>query len=128
MDGSGGTPNTHPDQIRQTNNLYMTTQYFDVSAFAQPPMNAAGVRLRPGNVARNLFTGPGTRSLDLSIFKDFKITERVGSQFRAEFYNLTNTPQFSQPNGDITSGQAGQITDTRLGTERQIQFALRFFF
>jgi hypothetical protein len=123
-----GNPNTHPDQLREPNNQFTTGQYFDVSAFAQPPNNSANVRLRPGNVARNLFTGPGTSNLDLSLFKNFKFKERFVTQFRAEFYNFTNTPQFAQPNGDITSGQAGQITDTRLGTERQIQFAIRFSF
>lgn len=123
-----GNPNTHPVQVHAPDNMHTTTQYYDVSAFAQPAVNAAGVRLGPGNVARNLFAGPGTKNLDLSIFKSFHISERVGTQFRAEFYNFTNTPQFAQPNGDITSGQAGQITDTRLGTERQIQFALRVTF
>jgi hypothetical protein len=123
-----GNPNTHPDQIRQPNNQLTTGQYFDVKAFAAPPNNAANVRLRPGNVARNLLTGPGTSNLDLSIFKNFKFKERYVTQFRAQFYNFTNTPQFAQPNGDITSGQAGQITDTRLSSERQIEFAIRFSF
>ncbi|MBZ5552642.1 MAG: TonB-dependent receptor [Acidobacteriia bacterium] len=125
-----GTPNTHPDQIREPNNQFTTGQYFDVSAFQIPPTNqVTNIRLRAGNVARNLLTGPGTSNLDLSIFKNFKFKERYVTQFRAQFYNFTNTPQFAQPNGDITNvGQRGQILDTRLSSERQIEFAIRFSF
>jgi hypothetical protein len=66
--------------------------------------------------------------LDFSLFKDFRISERVKTEFRTEFYNLSNTPQLSQPNADISSGDFGRIRSTRLGTNRQIQFALRVVF
>jgi hypothetical protein len=66
--------------------------------------------------------------MDLSISKNFHLYERLNTEFRAEFYNLTNTPQFDQPVTQFNSGQFGQITNTLLNSERQIEFALRFTF
>jgi hypothetical protein len=103
-------------------------QYLDLSAFAQAPKNSDGVLLRPGSLRRNMIYGPGTKQLDLSLFKNFSLPEHVQLQFRAEAFNLTNTPQYLQPNGDITSSGFGQITSTRFSSERQLQFALRISF
>jgi len=64
---------------------------------------------------------------NLSLFKDFDITERYRVQFRAEAFNLTNTPMFGQPNGTQGCGGFGQINST-INTARQMQFALRFMF
>lgn len=72
--------------------------------------------------------GPGSKQLDLSLFKNFSLPEHMQLQFRAEAFNLTNTPQYLQPNGDITSSGFGQITSTRFSSERQLQFALRVSF
>ena len=66
--------------------------------------------------------------MDFSIFKNFSFGERVKMQFRAQFYNITNNPQFSQPDGSFTDGNFGQITSTVLDAERQIEFGLRFTF
>ena len=105
--------------------------YFDTSAFARVPTGPGDVLVRPGNLGRNVLIGPGTRNLDLSLFKNFHITERFTSQLRAEAFNISNTPQFANPNPagqDITSGDFGRIRGTRLSSERQIQFALRLLF
>lgn len=123
-----GSPETRPDIIGPVTITGDPDMYFTTSAFARVPTNATGVKLRPGTLGRNVFYGPGTKNLDLSFFKDFNITERFKTQFRTEVFNLTNTPQFSQPNTDITSGDFGKIRSTRLGTNRQIQFALRVEF
>jgi len=93
----------------------------------------------PGTESNNQLTGPPTRSLDLSIFKNFAIRESMSLQFRAEAYNLTNTANFSEPgtefvavdaNGNPTgAGNFGKITSTRAGSiPRQIQFALKLLF
>jgi hypothetical protein len=66
--------------------------------------------------------------MDLSVFKDFSFGERVKMQFRAQFYNITNNPQFSQPDGNQPDGNFGHITSTVLDAERQIEFGLRFTF
>ncbi len=66
--------------------------------------------------------------MDLSLFKDFTITERVKTQFRAEAFNAFNSPQWANPDSNISDGNFGQITGPRLNTERQLQFALRVTF
>jgi hypothetical protein len=66
--------------------------------------------------------------VDLSTFKKFAFTERYNLQFRAEFFNLTNTPQFINPNNNFTDANFGMLQSTRIGSERQIQFALKFSF
>jgi hypothetical protein len=70
---------------------------------------------------------PGVVQIDFSIFKDFDITERVGVQFRTEFFNLTNTPVFGAPNTRFGTGAFGVI-GAQANTPRQIQFALRLTF
>lgn len=76
--------------------------------------------------------GPGFHRSDLSLFKSFRTTERTRLEFRAEFFNLTNTPQFGNPSFlDFTNkSNFGLITGLRDGANdpRQIQFALKFYF
>jgi hypothetical protein len=83
----------------------------------------------PGNFHRNSFYGPGYNPIDLSIFKDFGVTERLKMQFRAEAYNLFNTPQFTGVNTNVNDPvNFGTINSTRAYSEREVQFALRFTF
>jgi hypothetical protein len=49
-------------------------------------------------------------------------------EFLGEFFNLFNTPQFFQPNSSAGAGDFGRITDVRGGSNRQVQFALKFIF
>jgi len=86
-----------------------------------------------GNVARNTVIGPGLAQFDFSTMKNFKITESQRVQFRAEFFNLTNHPNFRIPNSALFSGggtrnvTAGRIDSTR-SPERQVQFGLKYIF
>ena len=80
-----------------------------------------------GNSGRNTLRGPHTTVFDAAVTRDFHMTERANLQFRWEVFNLTNTPEFGQPNGNITSGAVGSIT-TLSGDPRVMQFALRFSF
>jgi hypothetical protein len=98
--------------------------WFDTSNFL--PVGTQG--LSEGNVGLQTNTGPPTRTLDFSIFKDFAITERFKVEFRAEGTNVANTPQFSTPSNSQTSGNFGQITSTAAGSERHVQFQLRVRF
>jgi hypothetical protein len=98
------------------------TQWFN-TANILPPAPLSG-----GNLGLQTNFGPPTRNLDLSIFKDFPFTERLRVQFRAEGYNLTNTPQFYFPDHTLGDAKFGQVTSTQTGTERHIQFALRLMF
>jgi len=80
-----------------------------------------------GNAGRGILRGPGRTDVDFSVFKQFPITEKLRLQFRGEFFNLFNHPQFDLPNPTIGSPSAGVISGT-VGTPRDIQFSLRLFF
>jgi hypothetical protein len=86
-----------------------------------------------GNLARNYFHGPGNPVWDMSVFKDFPVTESVKSQLRLEMFNVTNTPQFQNPSGDAagptwTNGNFGLQNSTKLSSERRLQVAVRMMF
>lgn len=76
--------------------------------------------------------GPGFHRLDFSLFKQFPITESKTLEFRAEFFNITNHPDFANPTGTTftTTSTFGQITGTvnSPNDPRQIQLALKFYF
>ena len=100
-------------------------QYFNPNAFLVPPNGTYG------NLGRDAFIGPGLATLDLSLLKDTKITEKLGLQFRAEFFNALNRANFNTPNLIVftsatgaPSPAAGVITSTST-TSRQIQFGLK---
>jgi hypothetical protein len=104
-----------------------------------PPVTAFAVQPygRPGNLGRNTFTGPTYYNTDINLLKNTRISERVGVQFRAEFYNIFNRIQFDQPptsSNTLSSPQTfGQSLSTIVqpdGTTsaRQIQLALKLTF
>jgi hypothetical protein len=86
-----------------------------------------------GNSGRNILFGPGTRQVDLSLFKDFVFNERGRRlEFRSEAFNVLNTPQFNGPNVQIGNAAAGTITSAGAPllfqrTSRQIQLALKLY-
>ncbi len=110
---TGGYPYTHN---------VLTSPYLAKADFAAP---APGTE---GNTARNGFYGPGLAEGDVSLFKTLHFTERFGTELRAEVYNVTNTPQFTNPDANTVDGTFGQITGTREYSERQMQMAVRFTF
>jgi outer membrane receptor protein involved in Fe transport len=93
-------------------------EWYDVSCFVAPPPYTFG------NAGRNIIIGPGLATWDLGADKDFQLSERFGLQFRSEFFNVLNRPNFGLPNGSIGSPGAGTIT-TVITNAREIQFALR---
>jgi hypothetical protein len=87
-----------------------------------------------GNSGRNILFGPGTHQMDLSMFKDFAFNESRGHrlEFRAEAFNVLNTPEFNNPNASIGNIAAGTITSAGAPllfqrTSRQIQLALKLY-
>ena len=77
--------------------------------------------------------GPGVVNMDLSLFRTFKLTERFNLQFRAEAFNVSNTPHFGNPNGNVNSSNFGKITATQsaadaVGRSREFRFGLRLGF
>jgi hypothetical protein len=117
-------------------------QWFDPTAFAQPagcPKTGAcpieyGTTI--GNVGRNAYYGPGYIQDNVSLFKTFPIKESLGFEFRADAFQLSNTPQFNSPNSTYGSTTFGQVTSTigsgtginGIGGGRALQFSgtLRF--
>jgi hypothetical protein len=96
-------------------------KWFDYSAFAAPPSNTYG------NVARGVLYSPGIVQFDISITKNFKITERAKVEFRFDAFNIFNTPLLGFPNASIGSPTVGKITSTN-GDNRDLQFALKINF
>ena len=87
--------------------------WFDISAFV-PVTTAQTV----GNMSRYKFAGPRYFNLDAAMFKRFPVTERIGLEFRAEAFSVTNTPHFDQPNGNASDGVGfGHITGTIGGAD-----------
>jgi len=113
-----------PDQVgpaRMLGGVGSGNPFYDPSAFV--PVTD----VRYGNVGRNSLRGPGAVNFDFSLFRTFRITERVELQFRADAANLFNTPHFLNPSGDITSGNFLTITSAK-NDERQFRFGLRLAF
>ncbi len=71
-----------------------------------------------------MLRGPHRTNVDLSLFKEFGLRERLHLQFRSEFFNSLNHPQFDLPNATIGNPTAGTISGT-VGTPRDIQLSLR---
>jgi hypothetical protein len=96
-------------------------RWFDVTAFRIPAVGTFG------NAGRNILRSAGQVNFDISAMKAFQLSERFVLQYRAEFFNLFNTPQLGLPNGAIGAPGAGSITSTA-GNNRQIQMALKLNF
>ena len=124
--GIGSASNGHP-------------QYFPALT-CTPALPTAGCLFQVpagfGNLGRNTIVGPGFENLDLALYKDTRITERLKAQFRADTFNIFNHPNFAQPNRVASTAPGntfGQIVATRApigdaGSSRQIQLALKLIF
>ena len=90
------------------------------------PLDAAG---NPtfGNMGRNSLQEAGIFNWDVGLMKNFRVTERVGVQFRWEVFNVTNHPSYGTPNTNLSSPDVGKITSTN-SLPRQQQFGLRVSF
>ena len=99
-------------------------QYFNTAAFAPQPIGTIGT------TQRNALYGPHFRHIDISIFKDIAVTERVNLQFRAEAFDVTNTPSYQilDGSGSVQLGNSSfgtvQNTDPNYNP-RLLQFALK---
>jgi hypothetical protein len=96
------------------------SQWFDKTAFA-----AAG-QYSIGTSSRNPVRGPGLQDADLMIGKTFRISERVNFEFRAEVFNVSDTPPLNDPSGSFGSAAFGTITSA--GNPRDFEFAAKIRF
>ena len=93
---------------------------FNVNAFAATPS------FQYGSLGRNTMSQRGQSNLDFIALKNFRITERIGVEFRFEAFNATNTPPFGIPNATLGTAGFGQITSA--GSPRNLQFGLKVVF
>ena len=95
-----------------------TARFFNTAAFVTAP------QFTIGNASRNPVRGPAYRNLDIALVKHTHLLENTSAEFRAEVFNITNTPAFNKPNGSFGAPAFGSITSTTTDP-RVIQFALR---
>lgn len=97
---------------------------FNVAAFTWPTKE--GLPPQFGNAALSLLRSNGLQNWDFSLLKNTQITERYTLEFRAEFFNGFNIPNFGAPAVGLTSSTFGRTTTTSTAP-REIQFALKFY-
>ena len=105
--------------------------WFNTAAFAAVPTitaNGQTVFTRLGTLGRDQVYGPGSRTADLSLQKNIQLTQRYVLELHGDAFNVTNTPQFTNPDGGLHDSTFGKITDTQLDSQREIQLAARFTF
>ena len=95
-------------------------RWFNPAAFAFPAPGTFG------NAGRNILDGPGYQNVNASLVKNTHLTEQVNLQFRAEFFNLFNHPNFNLPDNFLGSPTFGVISSAR--EPRHIQFGLKLLF
>ena len=99
------------------------------AAFTNPPKatTIGQTDLSPLGGGRNQLSGPSQRGIDFSVFKQFIVKERFRSEFRTEFFNLTNTPSFNIPTSNFQASNFGRLEAQR-NNPRQVQLALKLYF
>jgi hypothetical protein len=147
--GALATPGTSQDAslsgpYRVLHGIGTNSHWFDPASFTQPAgcsvpyPNCTAQNVDLGNTRRNQFRGPGYVQNNLSVFKSFNIYREAALETRIEAFQLTNTPQFNNPNsGSITAGNFGQVTSTLgsgqgsvngVGGGRTLQASVKFSF
>jgi hypothetical protein len=97
--------------------------WFNTACFVGQPLHTAGTS------GLAILRGPLLRHVDVSLFKEFPVEERIRLQFRAEVHNITNTPNFTNPSAALGSPSFGTISSTVLNANpRRFQFALKLLF
>lgn len=127
-----GSSDPRPDRLCNGAGPHALAQWFNSNCFsttllAQELENGTP---RFGNAGRNILFGPGLNEQDVSFIKRTRLTERYSLEFRAEFFNIFNHPEFGNPNAVFGSGTFGTVTSTAPSGEpsRTIQFGLKFIY
>jgi hypothetical protein len=125
-------PGCTPDQVNTSGDVTSKlNNYINTACFTTPRIvGADGVATAFGNTRPGIVRGPDQRNTDLSVIKQFQTrwpNELANVEFRAEFFNAFNTPQFSDPDYEQDSGTFGVIQSTAVAP-RIMQFALKLNF
>lgn len=116
--GNTQTADLVKDKVEKIGDIGAGSYFYDPTAFA--PVN----EVRYGNVGRNTLREPGVVNLDMSLFRRFPVNERLTIEFRAESFNLTNTPHFLAPGNNVNNSNFMQVTSAAQD-QRQFRFGLR---
>ncbi len=137
LTGSGASLNAvaqrqTPDQVGSTHEIGgigggANQAFYDTTAFVAVTRPGLTSSNPYGTVGRNTLYGPGSVNFDFSLLRTFKVTERLGLQFRADGANFFNAPHFNNPTGSITSSNFLHVTGAK-NDERQFRFGLRMSF
>jgi hypothetical protein len=111
-----GNPFLDPHRSRND----VSNAWFNVAAFVK------GANGTDGTAARNLMTGPGSKNVDMGIFRNLKFQERMTLQVRGEFTNVFNLVNLSNPNASLNAAAVGTIRSA--ASMRQVQLGLRMTF
>jgi Carboxypeptidase regulatory-like domain len=104
------------------------SRYFNAACFTTPPVVGDDGRATAfGNSGASIVDGPGQSNVDMSLLKKIPLSEKRLVEFRAEFFNVFNNPQFSNPDTNSSSSTFGQVSSTSVNP-RFVQFALRITF
>jgi outer membrane receptor protein involved in Fe transport len=142
---TGSNPSTHGSLFSRVVGNGGSGRYLDASAFTRAPEAPNGTSLADqdfGNSGVGIVRGPGQHNLDFAVERVFPVRAGSNFRFRAEAFNLTNTPQFGNPNASLGYGNAtlpaslttasstfGQIAGEQGGPHpRIIQFAMKYLF
>jgi hypothetical protein len=128
FDAITNTPRDRPDlakPIRYTGGSAerQMQQYFDPASFAKPVITARSLF---GNLPYNAIWGPGRWSSDMALLKNFRLSERMRFQIRAEAYNFSNHPNLGSPGTTMSGSDFTKILT--LSGNRTMQFGLKFSF
>ena len=110
-----------PDVIK-SGGIGIASPWFDPVAFQSV------TEARYGTTGRNILRGPGAVNVDLGVFRDFPIRERLTLQFRAEAFNASNTPHFNNPNNNVSTRTNFATITSAQQDQRVFRFALRLSF
>jgi len=117
-----------PDRTCNGAGPQTVAEWFNVNCFNTDGLSQALASGTPrfGNSGRNILTGPGIQEWDVSLIKRNQVTEKLNLEFRAEFFNIFNHPNFGLPGATIDTQSAGVITSA--ASPRDIQLGLKLKF
>jgi hypothetical protein len=124
-----GSGNPRPDRTCSGIGKKSINNWFDQSCFNTTALQTALANGTPrfGNSGRNIIPGPDLVEVDASLIKRFSILDRVNTEFRAEFFNILNHPNFALPGNTIGTSSVGIISNTA-ASSREIQLGLKMDF
>jgi hypothetical protein len=115
--------------VRKLGGVGAGAPFYDTSAFVPiscPPNTPSCTTARFGNMGLNALRGPWLFNMNLGIFREFAVTEKIKLQFRGEALDLTNTPPLAQPSGSVSTPSSFMAITSTITTDTTQQRIMRF--